>query len=345
MQSLAVALPVDGLVAVKESPSRAVPAYPCIELRCPVCRADFCTLSYDSLTQCRVEIECVRCRTAMPQRDGIWRALPLDRQAYFARFVYDYELVRRAEGRGSDSPEFYLSLPYTDRTRRNSWQWSIRARTYRFIERKLLPALQHVIARPLAILDLGAGNAWMSYRLGLLGHYSVAVDLQVNAFDGLGAAVHYKSALSALFPRFQAELDHLPFADGQFDCAIFNASFHYSENYDRTLAEAIRCLRPGGMVIIADTPFYNREISGRAMLEERRRLFEKQFGLKSNNLASCEYLTSDRLLALEARHDLQWTAHHVWYGIQWACRPLLARLRAKREPSKFRIYTAQVKTP
>ena len=185
----------------------------------------------------------------------------------------------------------------------------------------------------------------MSYRLALLGHRPVAVDLQTNAFDGLGAAIHYKSALRALFPRFQAELDRLPFADSQFDCAIFNASFHYSENYDHTLGEAVRCLRPGGVVIIADTPFYNRETSGLAMLRERHRFFEKRFGFKSASLASCEYLTDDRLVALEARHDLQWNAHQVWYGTHWACRPILARLRGRREPSKFRIYTAQVKAP
>jgi SAM-dependent methyltransferase len=345
MQSLAVALTADGMVAVRESPRRESPSQFYIELRCPVCRTDFSAFSYDSLSQSRIQIECIRCHAAFHQRDGIWRALPLDRQAYFARFLHDYELVRKAEGRGSDDPSFYLSLPYRDRTRRNSWQWCIRARTYRHLERKLLPVLHQSAARPLAVLDLGAGNGWMSYRLALLGHRPVAVDLQANFFDGLGAAIHYKSALPTLFPRFQAELDRLPFADAQFDCAIFNASFHYSENYDRTLAETIRCLRPGGTIIIADTPFYNHESSGLAMIEERSRLFAKRFGLTANHLASCEYLTRDRLLALEARHDLQWNTHTVWYGVHWACRPLVARLRRKREPSKFRIYSAQVKTP
>ena len=345
MQSLALALTRDGIAAAKEAPRRSASNYLYVELRCPVCGADFCTVSYDSLSQSRVQLECIRCHTVLPQRDGIWRALPLDRQGYFARFVHDYEVVRRAEGRGSDDPNFYLSLPYRDRTNLNSWQWSIRGRTYRFIERRILPSLHRDAMRPLAILDLGAGNAWMSYRLALLGHRPIAVDLQTNAFDGLGAAIHYKSAVPALFPRFQAELDRLPFGDSQFDCAIFNASFHYSENYDRTLGEAIRCLRPGSTVIIADTPFYNRELSGVTMSEERRRSFEKRFGFHSNSLRSCEYLTGDRMLALEAHHDLEWQTHHVWYGIQWACRPLIARLRGNREPAKFRIYTARVKMP
>ena len=145
-----------------------------------------------------------------------------------------------------------------------------------------------------------------------------------------------------LFPRFQAELDRLPFETGQYDCVIFNASFHYSENYDRTLAEALRCLRPGGAVVIADSPFYTRNKSGQQMLEERRRSFQKMFGFRSDSLAGREYLTKEILLALEARHDVEWTTHRVWYGIRWACRPLVAKLKRRREPSQFRIYTARV---
>jgi SAM-dependent methyltransferase len=110
--------------------------------------------------------------------------------------------------------------------------------------------------------------------LAQLGHHPIAVDLQTNSFDGLGAAIHYQHSLPKLFPRFQAELDRLPFANGQFDCAIFNASFHYSENYDRTLAETIRCLRPGGTIVIADSPLYSREEVGLQLVEERRKIPE-----------------------------------------------------------------------
>jgi SAM-dependent methyltransferase len=274
------------------------------------------------------------------QDNGIWLALPQNRRRYFQRFIQDYEIVRRAEGRGSADPAFYLSLPYRDRTNRNSWQWAIRARTYQYIERKILPT---IAGKPLSILDLGAGNAWLSYRLTSLGHRPIAIDLLTNVFDGLGAAVHYHGVLPIGFPCFQAEIDRLPFETGQFDCAIFNASFHYSENYDLTLAEAIRCLRPGGTVVIADSPTYKREKSGRQMVEERRSLFRRRFGLSSDRLASCEYITKERLLALETTHHLKWASHHVWYGLRWAGRPLVAKLKRRREPSQFRIYTAQVR--
>ena len=67
--------------------------------------------------------------------------------------------VRNAEGRGSDDDAFYRSLPFADLTQKNSWQWQIRARTYRYLESRLLPP------DAMDIADLGAGNCWLSYRL------------------------------------------------------------------------------------------------------------------------------------------------------------------------------------
>ena len=328
--------------AATPRPTPLLPPY--VRLRCPTCTAELRPVIYHALGKLHEQIVCAKCFAVMTQKQGIWLALAANREDYFRQFIQDYETVRKAEGRGSDDPQFYLSLPYGDRTELHSWQWGIRSRTYKYIGRTILPAIAEQAVQPLAVLDLGAGNGWLSYRLASLGHRPVAVDLQTNAFDGLGAAVHYQHALPMLFPRFQAEVDRLPFADSQFDCAVFNASFHYSENYDRTLAEAIRCLRPGGTIVIADSPTYTREEYGQRMVEERRQSFQKRFGFASESLASGEYLTTERLVRLEVQHDIEWQTHNVWYGIRWACRPLIAKLKRRREPSRFRIYTAQVKT-
>jgi SAM-dependent methyltransferase len=342
---LAATQPVLGFMSsVRASAPLSVEHPQYLHLRCPACKTDLATWPYHSLGQAQEPVECLHCPTKLRQQQGIWVALLESRQEYFAGFIRDYEIVRKVEWRGSDDPEFYLSLPFRDRTRRNSWQWSIRARTFKYIASRILPTLADRVSRRLAVLDLGAGNGWLSYRLTHLGHYPIAVDLQTNSFDGLGAAVHYQDSLPALFPRFQAELDRLPFAEGQFDCAIFNASFHYSENYDRTLSETIRCLRPGGTIVIADSPSYSREQFGLQMVEERRKIFQQSFGFTSDSLHSREYLTGDRLSYLETRHNLEWVTHKPWYGIRWACRPALAWVRRRREPSQFRVYTAQVKT-
>jgi SAM-dependent methyltransferase len=339
-------------ISVREDVSRAArshsstefpPSRASLVLRCPACGKNGIAHSYESLAANHEPIACQACAFTTKQEAGIWCTMPPARQRYFARFIQEYEHVRKQEGRGSASPEFYLELPFRDLTGRNAWQWSIRSRTFRHIARNILPTLSGKPGAALKILDLGAGNGWMSYRLASMGHQPVAVDLLTNPFDGLGAAIHYKSALPRFFPRSQAELDHLPFADNQFDCAIFNASFHYSENYKRTLAETIRCLSPGGAIIIADTPTYSQESSGQQMLEERQQSFQKNFGVKSDSLKSGEYLTPARLLALEAKLEFEWRVHRVWYGFRWAIRPFRSGLKNRREPSQFRIYVAQVK--
>jgi SAM-dependent methyltransferase len=193
------------------------------------------------------------------------------------------------------------------------------------------------------ILDLGAGNGWMSYRLALRGHQPVAIDLLTSDQDGLGAAVHFRKDLPVLFPRFQAELDRLPFVDGQFHLAIFNASLHYSEDYELTLRETIRCLRAKGIIIIADTAWYRRDESGRQMLAERHQAYLSQYGFASDSIRSLEYLTDERLRTLEKRLGLRWQIHSPFYGVRWAMRPLVAKVGGRRKPSRFRIYVAEVK--
>ncbi len=325
--------------AVQESESGLSP----IELRCPACCENLIEATYQALTRSHSSFLCTGCFAEFSQEKGIWLGLPPARQTYFARFIKEYEHVRKEEGRGSDDPEFYQALPFRDLTCRNSWQWAIRGKTFCYVEQKILPTVSREAVPPLLILDLGAGNGWMSHRLARSGHRPIAVDLLTNSYDGLGAARHYRRELPELFPRFQAELDNLPFADEQFDCAIFNASFHYSENYERTLAEAIRCVRPGGTIVIADSPTYSMEIYGQQMQMEKREIFQKRFGFRPEGLASSEYLTPERLAALEVRHNLEWNVHRIWYGFRWACRPLIASWYKRREPSQFYLYSAQVK--
>jgi SAM-dependent methyltransferase len=295
-------------------------------LRCPRCKANIRGLG------------CTFCEFRMRVKNGILHALPPERSAHYAQFMKDYERIREAEGRGSKGEDFYLKLPYQDVSGINDAQWRIRARSYDHLMKHVLKRKLHERGR---ILDLGAGNGWMSFRLAFAGYRPIAVDLLTNDRDGLGAASHYRTRLPGLFPRVQAELASLPFQDEQFDAVIFNASFHYSENYFVTLREALRCVRSGGLVIISDTPWYSREESGRQMVTERHAAFFQRYGTASDSVMSLEYLTDERLRMLEEQLDIRWTVHAPYYGLKWATRPLLAKMRRRREPSSFRIYVAE----
>jgi SAM-dependent methyltransferase len=249
------------------------------------------------------------------------------------RFLKDYRTIRSAEGRGAGESAYYRALPYQDLSGRNSAQWAIRGKSYRYFERKILPQIERNVGRQLDVLDLGAGNCWMSYRLALRKHQPVALDIFRDAMDGLGAARHY----GRRFPLVEAEFDQLPFLSSSFDLAIFNASIHYSTDYRRTLNELRRCLRPAGHFLIIDSPIYALPEHGERMRAERHNEFEQRYGFRSDAMPSLEYFDEPAIAELAKQLNIKWRVHRPWYGWKWWWRPWKARLLGRRPPSRFWI--------
>lgn len=253
------------------------------------------------------------------------------------RFINEYRQIRYAEGRGSDDPAYYRALPYRDLTNRNSAMWNMRAKTYRYFENKVLRAIERDVGRPLDILDLGAGNGWMSYRLALKNHRPVALDIFPDVRDGLLAVRHYPRR----FPVLEADFGCLPFATDAFDLAIFNSSLHYSTDYVATLLEVRRCLRSSGAVVILDSPIYKRHEDGKRMTSERHREFATRYGFASDAIPSIEFLDEPVLAVLAETLKLQWKIWRPWYGWGWYLRPLKAKLHGSRPPSRFWILRGE----
>ncbi len=296
-------------------------------LACPACRRDLGPLS-----RLGAEVRCVGCGLAAPCTGGIWRFLTAGAAARYAPFLADYTRIRSAERRGSDDPAYYLGLPDCPPEHPIAAQWALRRRTFDALTRKVLPGL----GQGLRVVDLGAGVGWLSHRLALLGHHPIAIDLTTDERDGLGAARHYQPA----WPRVQAEFDRLPLAAGAADLAAFNASLHYSTDYEVTLREALRVLAPGGTLAVLESPIYRRPESGRQMAEERHADFARRFGTRSEALPSREYLTWTGVAELGERLGLRFRKVTPWYGWRWALRPWAARLKRRREPSRFAILLA-----
>lgn len=295
---------------------------------------------------------CPRCRTPLEptedglccptdgtryhQVDGVWHFLPPEREAALAPFIQDYETIRLAEGRTSDDPAYYRSLPYPPAGSPRAADWTFRSRGYELLLKCVIAPLVEG-GKALDILDLGAGNGWLSHQLTLRGHRPLAVDLTTNAFDGLGARRHYDLP----FEVAQAEFDALPLAGNEADLAIFNASLHYSTNYERTLAETLRVLRPDGVLVILDTPVYHQPESGQRMVEERAARFREQVGFASDALPSENFLTPDRLDALAAALDLRWEWNWTDPGWKRGLQQWRGQRRAGRETAQFPLLTAR----
>jgi ubiquinone/menaquinone biosynthesis C-methylase UbiE len=204
----------------------------------------------------------------------------------------------------------------------------------------VLTRIQNPLERSLKVLDLGAGTGWLSNRLAAQGDRVFAVDLLVNAQDGLGAWKHYEHT----FTPVQAEFNHLPIMDHFADAVIFNASFHYSEDYANTLKEATRVLSGDGRIVIMDSPVYRKADSGAKMVAEREAQFKKKYGFASDNLQSENYLTYTRLKELANQLSLTWKFITPFYGFRWMLRPLASPLLWRREPAKFHLIVGKRNT-
>jgi SAM-dependent methyltransferase len=254
-----------------------------------------------------------------------------------AQFRDEYARHRAREGRALDG-EALRTLPYLT-SGPLARQWEIRARTFDAFVRKILrPA-----TRSLALLDLGAGNGWLSYRAACMRHRAVALDMRDDQIDGLGAARKYLVDIPDLFESVVASFDAIPLESGRFDITLFNASLHYSRDLAHTLGEAMRVTRKGGLLVIMDSPFYRHDAQGAAMVAEKKAQARARFGDRADLLLApefIEYLTVARLA--QAAPHLRWKRHHVRYPLWYEMRPFFAWLRGKRTPSRFDLWTAHI---
>jgi SAM-dependent methyltransferase len=159
------------------------------------------------------------------------------------QFVAAYRQVRLSQGFASTDPRYASSLPFRDTTGRNPAIWRTRALHYLLIRAglALLPRIER-------ILDVGAGNGWLSRRLA--GSYRMtAIDVDVSD-TALGSLTDERVG------RLCGELEALPLRNESFDVVIAAATVHYSTNLTAVLAETARILRPGGVLILADSPIY-----------------------------------------------------------------------------------------
>lgn len=261
--------------------------------------------------------------------------------ATLAGFAADYAKHRAAEGRGHVGEEL-LGLPYL-KSGPLARQWAVRARSFEAFRSHVLRAEAKRLGRPLRLLDLGAGNGWLCYHAALEGHAAVALDIRDDSVDGLGAAAPFLDRAPGRITCAVAPFDAIPLESESIDIALFNASLHYATNLAATLREAARVVRPGGRIVILDSPFYERERDGAAMVAEKRADAARRFGDRADVLLALpfiEFLTRRRLGVASAGLGLFWRRRRVRYPLWYELRPLRAALRRDRPPSRFDLWVS-----
>ncbi|MCI0699164.1 methyltransferase domain-containing protein [candidate division KSB1 bacterium] len=234
-------------------------------LRCPQCRGHFEITAGPRLQALR----CLECFAEYLVADGILRLVISGRAKAVEKFCEKYDALRLREGWASEVPEFYLRLPFRDLTGRHDREWQMRAQSFRLVQNWLA---QEFCGRRLRVLDAGAGSGWMSRCLAER-HEVVAIDVNAGP-HGLAAL----SSEQRCFMAIQAELDRPPFASNSFDVVIANASLHYARGVERFFEKIERVLRPGGKLIVMDSPTYPTREAAHAA-HARSREYYAQMGV------------------------------------------------------------------
>ncbi len=107
------------------------------------------------------------------------------------------------------------------------------------------------------LLDIGTGTGRMLEVLGPKLDRAMGVDLS-REMIAMARAKLDQAGLRHCSVR-QADMYQLPLAEACFDIVIIHQVLHYAENPPRAVTEAVRVLRPGGLLLVVDFAKHERE--------------------------------------------------------------------------------------
>lgn len=107
-----------------------------------------------------------------------------------------------------------------------------------------------MLAPPLVIADLGAGEGTLSQLLARRARKVIAVDNSDRMVE-YGSDLARRHGVRNLEYR-KGDLEKLPIGGGRVDAAIFSQSLHHAQHPDRAVKEAHRILKPGGRILVLD---------------------------------------------------------------------------------------------
>jgi release factor glutamine methyltransferase len=162
------------------------------------------------------------------------------------------------------NPDEVLYLPFGVRTDKSLWK--IRANNFKKAM-SLVRSLETESSGP--VLDLGAGNCWLSKYLMQNGYETVSMDPMLDSQNGLIQGDIFEQKNNVRLNRVRGISQQMPFKDGCFKGIIASGSFHYTDNQSATLREMARILDQDSWAIIYDSPVFKSSESGERMVESK----------------------------------------------------------------------------
>ena len=251
-------------------------------------------------------------------QDGVHRLLPDERRREIRPFLELYQRVRRDEG----------------------WRPEVCAARGVPLDEALALAGAHLGGGPWRVLEVGAGCCWASVRLLERGHRVAAVDVNLDAADGLPAANRLLGAPEAL-PRAEAEMDALPLEPAAFDLVLAVGSLHGVPRLTRTLVELRRVVRRAGVLLVLDSPVFRHRPDGEAMVADRMRTHSRRYPPGLPRESEPSYLVLPELRDLFGSSGWRLEVHGWPPWLRERLGDIAAAGRSRRPPPRFPILVAR----
>lgn len=272
--------------AANNGPEQKTPAW----LACPLCRG--------TLSQVADGFYCSEHDLIFPSQDGILRMLPPAERETAAEFAAEYRRRREEQGWRPLTVDELTALPEIIPAGWDRLYWPTRYQSFGVLD-EWIKALTVEKEDPLRLVDMGAGFAWLGGRYAAAGHTVVALDLSCDEAFGLGAARPLSQRPGQSLTLVQGDIERPPLQPQSIDLLIYNASLHYAGDLGRCLTAGAETLRPGGALIIMDSPVVYGAVTavpaegegqqswrgGRQLAEEELTRALAQAGLRSETLA------------------------------------------------------------
>lgn len=265
---------------------------------------------------------------------GVHRLLGPERHAEITAALAFYCRVRADDGfKHSDA------LPRVPRGHAQARIWRLRARHFA----RFLDWLARERRRSQAIVDIGAGCCWAAQRLAERGHQVAAVDINLDRDDGL-AALSEPGRETPGVERIEADMEFLPLEAGCADIVLLNGALHYARCPQNVIAEARRVLKPGGSIVVLDSPIYRRSSDGEAMVKGMRKGFLARYGYAPCRDSAAGYFTVNGLSRMLDRAGFEvrivgWPSRLREMG-----RDLIELFRHGRRTARFPMVVATRRT-
>lgn len=283
------------------------------------------------LTRANGGLQCSRDEGFFATLGGVHRLLGPERHAELSAATAFYCRVRADEGFKHSN-----ELPRVPRGHAQARIWRQRARHFsRFME-----WLAHARKANQAIVDIGAGCCWAAQRLAEAGHTVAALDINLDCDDGL-AALGAERVEGSGIERIEADMEFVPLDASSADVVLLNGALHYARCPQNVVSEARRILRPGGSIVILDTPVYRRSSDGEAMVKMKRKDFLNRYGYAPCRDAAAGYFTLSDIQRLLDRAGFEVRVIGWPSRLREMGRDLIETFRHGRRTARFPMVVAQ----